>query len=35
VVSVHGMLTSFESSQIRWNHNRLESLAPFSVRLSG
>ncbi len=32
VISVQGIALSFESSQIRWNHNPLKSLNPFSVR---
>jgi hypothetical protein len=35
VISVHGMVLSLESLQIRRNHSLLESLTAFSVRLSG
>jgi len=33
VISVHGMVLSLESSQIRWNHSLLKSLTAFWVRL--
>jgi hypothetical protein len=35
VISVHGMVFSLESLQIRRNHSPLKSLTAFSVRLSG
>jgi hypothetical protein len=35
VISVQGIVFSLESLQIRRNHSPLESLTPFSARLSG